>query len=175
MDINIEIAGFSAQTNIPSQMAVVQNRVTASNIFLGLVTLPKTIVTTWLGISLFMEPQYVSTKITKQFPACTEGRLTAVTVDRYVRVRWVLQVVTYNFKFSHGPGSITANTWEDKDGWEYLTSGSGWIDAGGVALMLPTEHGYVNIQRYYTALPPEKCKPSPSATPTAGGSGPPAG
>jgi hypothetical protein len=159
LPINVEIPGFTAETSIPSQMGPVQDRLTALNIFRNLRGLPEKILMLWIGFTIWTEPQMRYHNLAKTVPGCSDNWLTATTVERFVRVRWVFKVDHFNFDYSTGGDSV--DSWEGRgSGWKYVTSSSAWIDGHGIAKQTPDDLSYIHLQALHTALPAEEeCRP----------------
>jgi hypothetical protein len=154
----VYIPGFSAETNLPSRVVPVQNRMTAFRIFENLYGLPARIVNAWVGLSEnLVEPSMIRKVVGVDIPRCSEFWWTATTVERYVRVQWVFQVDWFYYN-SNGVSGAVENWLGRGYEWKYVTSSGAWIDGHGVTKQTPAEDPYT-LKPTLVSLPPDQCKP----------------
>jgi hypothetical protein len=156
--IDVNIPGFSAETNLPSLMAQVQDQPTdLVPLFNNLVGLPERIKDWWVGLSTFVEPRTIRMQNNRGIPECHEGWDTAVTVERFVRIRQVFEVDRFYYNSDGKHGAV--ESWLQRGfEWHFVTSSGGWIDGHGAAKQGPYETSYCNLQTHINALPLEVCE-----------------
>jgi hypothetical protein len=160
--IDVDIPGFSAETNLPSRVVPMSNRYQAVHIFKNLYGLPEEIKNMWVGLSNdFIQPRKIRKNVSRYVPACCQVWWTATTVERYVRVQWVFSVDGFYYNFNGNSGAV--ESWLGRGSeWKFVTSSGAWIDGHGVTKQDPGEDGYYVVNDPQVAdLPPNNCNPGP--------------